>query len=45
MGKRGMHIGYYWEIQKDRDHYEDKDVGRWIVLKLILNKMWWYGLD
>jgi hypothetical protein len=21
---RGMHIGYWWEIQKERDHKEDK---------------------
>jgi hypothetical protein len=22
MGKLGMHIGYWWESQKERDHYE-----------------------
>jgi hypothetical protein len=31
-GKRGMHLRYWWESQKERDHSEDKDVGRWIIL-------------
>jgi hypothetical protein len=31
MGRRGMHIGYWWESQK-----EDQDIGGWIILKLIL---------
>jgi hypothetical protein len=32
-GRRGMHIGYWWEIQKERDHWEDEDVGEWTILK------------
>jgi hypothetical protein len=27
MGRRGMHIEYWWDIQKGRDHWEDQDVG------------------
>jgi hypothetical protein len=30
-GKRGLHMGYLWESQKKRDHYEDQDVGGWII--------------
>jgi hypothetical protein len=33
---RRMHIGYWWEIQKERDHWEDQDVGGWTILKWIL---------
>jgi hypothetical protein len=32
-GRRGMHIGYWWESQKERDHWEDQDVGGWTILK------------
>jgi hypothetical protein len=35
-GRSGMHIGYCWEIQKGRDHWEDQDVGGWTLLKWIL---------
>jgi hypothetical protein len=38
MGLGGMHIGYWWESQKERDHYEDQDIGRWIILKWILER-------
>jgi hypothetical protein len=41
-----MHIGYWWEIQKERDHWEDQDVSRWTILKLILERydgMAWIG--
>jgi hypothetical protein len=26
-GRRRMHIGYWWGSQKERDHWEDQDVG------------------
>jgi hypothetical protein len=32
-GGRRMHVGYWWESQKERDHYEDQCVGRWTILK------------
>jgi hypothetical protein len=43
--RRGMHIGYWWESQKERDHWEDLDVGGWTILKWILDRMGWYELD
>jgi hypothetical protein len=47
MGRRGMHVGYWLGSQKERDNWEDQDVGRWTILKLILdikNGMVWIGL-
>jgi hypothetical protein len=38
MGRRGMHMGYWWETQKKRDHWEDQDVGGWTILKRILER-------
>jgi hypothetical protein len=35
MGRTRMHIGYCWEIQKERGHYEDQDVIGWIILRWI----------
>jgi hypothetical protein len=37
-GRRGKYIGFWWESQKERDHYEDQDVGGWIVFKWILKR-------
>jgi hypothetical protein len=38
MGRRGMHIGYWWESQKERDHWEDQNVGGCTILG-------WDGVD
>jgi hypothetical protein len=38
MGRRGMHIGYWWECQKERDHWEDQDIGGWTILNWILER-------
>jgi hypothetical protein len=35
---RGMHVGFWWESQKEIDHQEDLDVGRRIILKWILER-------
>jgi hypothetical protein len=40
MGRRGMHIGYWWERQKEKDHSEVQDVGGWAILKWILEIGW-----
>jgi hypothetical protein len=45
-GRREMYIGYWWESQKERDHWDDQDVGGWAVLKWILERsdgMVWIG--
>jgi hypothetical protein len=33
MGRRRMHIGYWWESHKEIDRYENRDVGRRIILR------------
>jgi hypothetical protein len=35
-----MHIGYWWESQMERDHWEDQDVCRRTILKWILERGW-----
>jgi hypothetical protein len=45
--RRGMHIEYWWKSQKERDHWEDQDVGGWTILKRISergNGMVWIAL-
>jgi hypothetical protein len=38
MGRSGMHIEYLWESQKERNHWEDQNVGWWAILKWILER-------
>jgi hypothetical protein len=38
LSRRGTHIGYWWESQRERDHYEDQDVGGCIILGWILGR-------
>jgi hypothetical protein len=36
--KSAIDIRYWWESQKERDHWEDQDVGGWTILKWILER-------
>jgi hypothetical protein len=36
--RRRMHMGYQWESQNERDHYEDQDTCGRIILKRILER-------
>jgi hypothetical protein len=36
--RRGMHIGFWWESQKERDQYRKTGVGGRIILKWILER-------
>jgi hypothetical protein len=40
-----MHIGYWWEIQKESDHWEDQDVGGWDNIKMDPREIGWDGMD
>jgi hypothetical protein len=33
-----MHTEYWWQSRKEGDHYENIDVGGWIILKWMLEK-------
>jgi hypothetical protein len=45
MERKGIHIGFWWKRQKERDHYEHLDASGRIILKWILDSMRRYGLD
>jgi hypothetical protein len=36
--RNSYHIGFWWESQKDKDCYEDLDVGGRIILKYMLEE-------
>jgi hypothetical protein len=36
-----MHIGFWWESRKERDHWEDLDIGGRIIF---LRKIGWGGM-
>jgi hypothetical protein len=38
-----MHIGYWWESQKEQDHWEDQDTGGWTI-KMDLRVIGWDGV-
>jgi hypothetical protein len=45
--KRNILYGYWWESQKERDHWENQDVDGWTIVKWILkrqDKIMWIGL-
>jgi hypothetical protein len=39
------HAGIWWENQKERDHWEDQDVGGVGNIKMDLRKIGWGGMD
>jgi hypothetical protein len=38
MGAKRKHMGYWWESQNGRDHWEDQDIDSWTILKWILER-------
>jgi hypothetical protein len=39
MGRRGMHIRFWWKSQKEIDHYNDLDVGKGDNIKMDLREI------
>jgi hypothetical protein len=37
--------GYWWESKKERDHWEDQDVGGSTIFKMDLREIGWDGVD
>jgi hypothetical protein len=36
--RRGKHVSYWWERQKDRDQSEDQEASGWIILVRIFER-------
>jgi hypothetical protein len=49
MGERRNALGYWWESRKERNHWENQDVGWWSILKWILERqdgiVWKYARE
>jgi hypothetical protein len=45
MERKGMHKGVRWESQKERDHWEDLEVGGRIILRWLLREIGCGGMD
>jgi hypothetical protein len=43
MGQKGNACRLFVESQEERDHWEDKDVGGWMISWR--DRIEWYGLD
>ena len=38
--RRAVHIGYWWESQKEGDNFEAQDVGGWTILERYDGLVW-----
>jgi hypothetical protein len=38
-----MHICFWWESQRERDHYEDQDISGWMIFRDL--EIGWGGVD
>jgi hypothetical protein len=45
MGRRAMHIGYWWESQKEKDHWVYQSAREVDNIKMDLREMGWDGMD
>jgi hypothetical protein len=44
-GRGGMYRGYWWESQKERDHWEDQGVCGLKNIKMVVREICWDGTD